>query len=38
MTDILVNGAGLLLAAFIVGWFWLSNPPEKIDGNQGASD
>ncbi len=34
MTAILINGAGLLLAAFVVGWFWLSAPSEKTDENQ----
>lgn len=29
MTDILVNVAGLLLAAFVVGWFWLSGPSDS---------
>lgn len=33
MIDVLVNGAGLLLAAFVVGWFWLSGPADSTDNN-----
>ncbi len=33
IASILINGAGLLLAAFVIGWFWLSGPsqPESHD-------
>lgn len=33
MTTFLVNGAGVLLAAFIIGWFWLSNPSGTDDSH-----
>lgn len=31
MSALMVNGAGILLAAFVVSWFWLSGPAAQDD-------
>lgn len=33
MNALLVNGAGILLAVFVISWFWLSGPAVADDSN-----